>query len=121
MIANSEKMKMKKSHLILIFPTDFLTKFLPLPNFLETFSSPLEKGVGGGDGKPTWFHLKIYVILFNSFCVFLLEHIYVFWLFLLLPAIKNKTIIQNKTEDRQSVASSQLSEMTKPMETFQTK
>ena len=74
MIANSEKMKTKKSHLILVSPTDFLTKFLPLPNFSETFSSPLKKGVGG-DRKLMCFHLKIYVILFNSFCVFLLEYI----------------------------------------------
>ena len=28
MIANKEKMKMKKSHLILVCPTDFLKKFL---------------------------------------------------------------------------------------------
>ena len=41
MIANSEKMKMKKSYPI--FPTDFLQKFLPLPNFFETLSSPLKK------------------------------------------------------------------------------
>ena len=100
MIANSEKMKMKKSHLILVSPTDFLKKFLPLPYFLETLSSPLKKGVGGGR-KLMCFHLKIYVILYNSFCVFLLEHIDVFGMFLLLPAIKNKTIIENKTEDRQ--------------------
>ena len=100
MIANSEKMKMKKSHLILVSPTDFLKKFLPLPYFLETLSSPLKKGVGGGR-KLMCFHLKIYVILFNSFCVFLLEHIDVFGMFLLLPAIKNKTIIENETEDRQ--------------------
>ena len=52
------------------------------------------------------FHLKIYLILFNSFCMFWLEHIDVFLMFLLLLAIKNKTIIQNKTEDRQSVTSS---------------
>ena len=120
MIANSEKTKMKKSHLILVSPTDFLTKFLPLPNFLETFSSPFKKEVGG-DRKLMCFHLKIYEILFNSFCVFLLEHIDVFSMLLLLPVIKNKTIIQNKTEDRQSVASSQLSETNKPTETFQTK
>ena len=109
MIANSGKMKMRKSHLILVSFTDFLRRSLPLPNLLETFSFPLKKGVGG-DRKLMHFHLKIYVILFNSFCVFLLEHIDVFLMFLLLPAIKNKTIIQNKTEDRQSVASFQLSE-----------
>ena len=95
MIANSEKMKIKKSHLILVSPSNFLKQFLPLPNFLETLYSPLKKGVGE-DGKLMFFHLKIYVILFNSFCVFLLEHTDVFWMFLLLPAIKNKTIIQNK-------------------------
>ena len=39
MIANSKKIKMKKSHLIFVSPTDFLKKFLPLPNFLETESS----------------------------------------------------------------------------------
>ena len=37
MIANSEKMKMKKSHLILISLTDFVKKFLPLPNVSRTF------------------------------------------------------------------------------------
>ena len=42
-----------------------------------------------------YFHLKVYVILFNSFCVFLLVHIDVFLMFLLLLAIKNNTIIQN--------------------------
>ena len=108
MIANSEKMKMKKSHLIFVSPTDFLTNFLLLPNFLETFSSPLKNGVEGYR-KLMCFHLKIYVILFNSFCVFLLEHFDVFLMFLLLPAIKSKTIMQNKTEDKQSVASSQSS------------
>ena len=115
MIANSEKMKMKKSHLILVSPTDFLKKFLPLPYFLETLSSPLKKGVGGGR-KLMCFHLKIYVILFNSSCVFLLEHIDVFWIFLLLPTIKNKTIIQNKTEDRQSVTSSSWARLTNPLQ-----
>ena len=97
MVANSEKRKMKKSNLVLVSPTDFLKTFLPLLYFLETLSSPLKKGVGG-DRKLMCFHLKIYVILFNTFCVFLLEHIDVFLTFLLLPAIKNKTKIQNKTE-----------------------
>ena len=77
MIANSEKMKMKKSHLILVYPRDFLKQFLPLPKFLETLSSPLKKGVEG-DRKLMFFHLKIYVILFNSFFVFFLVHIDVF-------------------------------------------
>ena len=54
-----------------------------------------------GEGRKLCFQLKIYVIFFNSFCVFLLEHIDVFGMFLLLPAIKNKTIIENETEDRQ--------------------
>ena len=54
-----------------------------------------------GEGRKLCFQLKIYVIFFNSFCVFLLEHIDVLGMFLLLPAIKNKTIIGNKTEDRQ--------------------
>ena len=78
-IANSENMKMKKLYLILFSPTDFLKKFLPLPNFLETLSYSLKKGMGGGR-KLMCFHLKINVILFNSFCAlfFLLEHIEVF-------------------------------------------
>ena len=46
------------------------------------------------------FYLKIDVTLFNSLCVFLLEHIDVFGMFLLLPAKNDKTI-ENKTEDRQ--------------------
>ena len=33
--------------------------------------------------------------------MFLLEHIDIIGMFLLLPAIKNKTIIENKTENRQ--------------------
>ena len=43
MIAISEKMEMKKLYPILVSPTDFLKKFLPLPNFFETSSSPLKK------------------------------------------------------------------------------
>ena len=73
-IANSEKMKMKRFHPILVSPTDFFKKFLPLHNVLETLSAPLKKTVGGGR-KLMCFHLKIYVILFNFFCVFLFEHI----------------------------------------------
>ena len=101
LIANNEKMKMKKFYPILVSRTDFL----PLPNLFEALSSPLKKGVGWGR-KLMRFHLKIYIILCNSFCVFLLEQIDVFWMVLLLPAIKNKKIIQNKSEDRQSVTSS---------------
>ena len=43
MKANSKKKKMKKSYPILVSHTDFLKKFLPLTNFLETLSSPLNK------------------------------------------------------------------------------
>ena len=43
MKANSKKKKMKKSYPILVSHTDFLIKFLPLTNFLETLSSPLNK------------------------------------------------------------------------------
>ena len=76
-IANSEKMKMKKSHpVISVSPTDFLKKNSSR-NILKTLSSPLKKVVGGGR-KVMCFHLKIYVILLNSVCVFLLEHIDVF-------------------------------------------
>ena len=97
-------MKMKKPHFILVSPTDFLKKFLPLLYFLETLSSPFKKAVGGGI-KLICFHLKIYVILFNSSCVLLLEHITV-------------TIIQKKTEDRQSVTSSSWARLTNPWKLF---
>ena len=43
MIDNNEKMKMKKSYPILVSPTDVLKKFLPLPIFFQTLSSPLKK------------------------------------------------------------------------------
>ena len=69
---------MQKSHPpISISPTDFPKKLSPLLNFLKTLSYPLKKGFEEGR-KPTCFHLKIYVILFNSICVSLLEHIDVF-------------------------------------------
>ena len=110
-------MKMKKFHHILVSRTDFLKKFLPLPNLFEALSSPLKKGVGWGR-KLMRFHLKIYMILFNYFCVFLLEQIDVFWMVLLLPAIKNKKIIQNKSEDRQSVTSSSWARLTNPWKLF---
>ena len=42
-IVNIEKMEMKKSYPILVSPADFLKRFLPLPNFFETLSSPLKK------------------------------------------------------------------------------
>ena len=78
MIAHSKKMKMKKSHLILVSPTDFLKRFLPLSSlFFGNFILTFKKGVGGSR-KLICFHLKIYVILFNSSCVFLLENIDVF-------------------------------------------
>ena len=87
MIANSEKMKTKKSY----------------PNFILSF----KKGMGWGR-KLLCFHRKIYLILVNFFCVFLLEHIDVFWMFLLLPAIKSKA------KDRQSVTSSNWARLTNP-------
>ena len=43
MKANSKKKKMKKSYPILVSHTDFLKKFLPLTNFFEILSSPLNK------------------------------------------------------------------------------
>ena len=76
----------------------------------------------GGDWKLIYFHLKIYAILFNSFCAFLLEQTDVFGMFLLLPTIKKKKkkkIIENKTEDRQSVTSLQLKrDLTNPWKLF---
>ena len=105
MIANSEKMKVKKSYPILVStPIQFFRNFI------------LPWGVGGGELM--CFHLKVYAILFNSFCVFLLEHVNVFWIFLLLLAIKGTTIIQNKTEDRQSATSSNWARLTNPWKLF---
>ena len=112
MVADSAKMKMKIYHPILVSPTNFLKKFLPLANFFETLSSSLKRWVGGG--RKLCFHLKIYLKLFNSFCVFLLEHIGFFWMFLLLLAITMNTIIQNKREDRQSVTSFSWARLTRP-------
>ena len=64
------------------------------------------------------FHLKIYVILFNSFCVFLLEHIDIFWMLLLLLATENNTIMQNEKEDRESVTSSSWVRLANPWKLF---
>ena len=72
----------------------------------------------GEDRKLMSFHLKIYVILFNSFSMCLLDHIDVFLMFLLLPVIKNKTIIQNKTEDRKSVTSYNWARLAIPWKLF---
>ena len=43
MVANCQKIKMKKSYPILLSPTDFLKKFLSLANFFKTLSSNLKK------------------------------------------------------------------------------
>ena len=43
MIANSEKMKIEKIPSHFGSPTDFLKKFLPLPNFLENVPSPIKE------------------------------------------------------------------------------
>ena len=83
----------------------------------KRINSPKNKWEGGGK-KIMCFHLKIYVMLFNSFCVFLLEHIDAFWMFLQLPAIKNNTIIQNKEEDRISVTSSSWARLTNAWKLF---
>ena len=82
MIVSSEKMKMKKSHPILFSFTEFIKKNFSLHKFLETLSSLFKKEVTEGR-KVMYFHLKIYVILFNTFCVFLLENTGVFWQFLM--------------------------------------
>ena len=71
MTANGEKMKMKKPYAILVSPTDFLKNLSPT-QFFWNFILPCKKGLGRGR-KLMCFYLKIYVILFNSFCVFLLE------------------------------------------------
>ena len=95
MRASSEKIKMKKSYSILVSATDILKKFLPLPKFFGTLSFPLKKEWEGV--KDTLFSSKnLCNIRLKSFRVFLLEYIRdVFWVFLQLPAIRNKTIIQN--------------------------
>ena len=71
MIANGEKMKMKKPYAILVSPTDFLKNLSPT-QFFWNFILPYKKGVGRVR-KLMCFYLKICVILFYSFCVFLLE------------------------------------------------
>ena len=86
MIANSEKIKMKSFHSILLSRHRY---FFP-----------------------------IFWKLYPRLCVLLLEHIDVFWMFLLLPVIKNKAIIQNKTENRQLITSSSWSSLTNPWKLF---
>ena len=79
---NSEKMKMKKFDPILVSPYRFSEKKIsPYLNFWKLYP-PLWKKI----------HLKIYMILFRSFSV-VIEHIEVFWMFLLRPAIKNNNNI----------------------------
>ena len=71
-------MKMKKFDPILVSPYRFSEKKIsPYLNFWKLYP-PLWKKI----------HLKIYMILFRSFSV-VIEHIEVFWMVLLLPAIKN--------------------------------
>ena len=93
MTANSEQFKMKKSH----YPYKFfifslhsrftLMIFLKighlLPNFLE-FLFPIFKK--SEVIETMCIQLKTYVTKFCSFCVFLLKHFDVFWMFLLLFA-----------------------------------
>ena len=98
MIANSQKWKWKGPILFWFPPQIFLKNSSP-NHFFWNFVLSIKKEIGGRR-KLMCFYRKIYVILVNSFCVFLLEHIDVFWMFLLLPAIKNKT------KDRKSVTSS---------------
>ena len=99
------------------FPPQIFLKFLPPPSFFETLTYHLKRS--GRGRKLMSFHLKIYVILFNSFCVFFMRSTLMFFLmFLLLPAIKNKTIIQTKTEDRKSVTSSNWERLTNPWKFF---
>ena len=50
MIAISEKMKMRKSHLILVFPTDFLKNFSPPTQFYGNFILLFKKRSGNGMG-----------------------------------------------------------------------
>ena len=88
-----KKLKWKSPLPFCFLPQIFWKKNYPLPNILKTLSSSLKKEVGRGR-KLMCFHLKIYVILSNTFCVFLLGHIDAFWMFLLLPAVKSKTIKQ---------------------------
>ena len=107
------KWKWKNTISFWFLPQVFLKHFSPsqfFGNFILVFK---KKWVGGGR-KLMRFHIKVYVILFNSFCVFLLENIDV----LLVLSIKNNTIIQNKTGDRQSITSSSWARLTNPWKLF---
>ena len=88
-IANSEKMRMKKIRLSMAFafplPSSFWFpqhtpfKMLPQPNFLEISFLPFKKRGGTGRGQRTMcIHLKSYII-FHPFCVFLLENFDVYY------------------------------------------
>ena len=71
-------MKMKKSYTILVSPTDFLKKFLLLPNFLKTLSFPLKKE-GEGLMKTNVFSSKN---LCNIMQFFLCVLVGTYWCFL---------------------------------------
>ena len=88
-IANSNKIKMKKSYPILALPQVLLKNSPPTPQSFRNFILPFKKEVGDGR-KLMCFHLKTSAILFNSFCVFFLEHIDIFWMFLNNNTEKNK-------------------------------
>ena len=85
MTAGIEQIKMKKipsSLQILYFLSplpfssdNFLKVGSPPAQFFRIFIPPFKKGVRLGT---MYIHLKIYEIIFASFCVFLLEHFDVF-------------------------------------------
>ena len=90
-IANSDKMKMKKSHLPMTFafplpspfwfPPQIFLKFAPSTQFFGNFISPFKKrGETGRELENYVYSSKnLYNIsIFDSFCEFLLEHFHSF-------------------------------------------
>ena len=81
-------MKIKKSHLPMTFafplpspfwfPLQIFLKIAPTTHFVLKISFRSFKNTGGtGRGQETMLiHLKIYIIIFASFCAFLLKHFY---------------------------------------------
>ena len=74
-----------------------------------------------------WIHLNIYIIIFNSFCVFFLEHFDFFKMFSL-PSVMSDMVFHkkselpffwpNKTKDRQKVSSFYQVRITNPYGNF---
>ena len=83
MIANSKKMKMKRSHPPTTFAFPLASPFWFSPDIFLRNGSPClifcitwMKIRMAEEWKTMCIHLKIYAITFDSFCVFLLENVY---------------------------------------------